>query len=103
MLKLNLRETGTCPVCEGECSVTAIRSIWNSNTRGYVETATNVPCTNCGGQYMFGTPSGMSPLNKEGVPCKHSYTRPDVGYRSSTYSVTRCEHCNDKLTVDSGD
>ena len=75
----------------------AVQSIWKSNKREYIKTTT--PCTNCGGQYMFGTPRGEVPLNKDGKPCKHSYR----GTGKGTYSVSYCIHCNDKLTTDSGD
>jgi len=102
-MKLNFGETGICPVCNGTCTVTITRPVWDSKTRNRVNTPTIVPCTNCGGQYMFGTPRGNVPLNKQGQPCKHSYTQPGPGYRSSTYSVTYCEHCDDPLSIDSGD
>jgi len=69
---------GICPVCNG---------------------SDEFKCTNCGGQYMYGTPKGIVRLNKEGLPCTHKYVGSNVG-RCLTQYV--CEHCSDRFQVDSG-
>ena len=77
---------GTCPVCNGTGVVTA------SNGR-------TDECRNCGGQKMFGTPTGMVNLREDGTPCKHQYERSEIGRCLTKYV---CIHCKDSYTIDSG-
>lgn len=93
---MNTKEEGLCPVCNGACIVPGPKYV------GQADPGTR-PCTNCGGQYMFGTPRGKVQLNQDGVPCTHSYK---AGTRQSIYRsvhTSMCEHCGDTWTSDSGD
>ena len=74
---------GTCPVCNG----TGINQA-NGNE-----------CRNCGGQKMFGFPTGKVWLRADGTPCKHEYTRREAGRCLTEYN---CVHCGDSYTIDSG-
>lgn len=91
-----LKKEGTCPVCDGACVVPAptyTRKLDIPDTR---------PCTNCGGQYMFGTPRGKVWLNTSGVPCTHHYVMVGEQPRYAV-STSVCKHCGDTWTSDSGD
>lgn len=93
---MNTKEEGLCPVCNGACIVPGPKYV------GQADPGTR-PCTNCGGQYMFGTPRGKVQLNRGGVPCTHSYK---AGTRQSIYRsvhTSECEHCGDVWTSDSAD
>jgi len=72
-----------CPVCKG--------SLKKSDGRD---------CTNCGGQYMWGSPVGVVRLRKDGTPCTHEYTGAVLGNCLRGYS---CIHCGDAYEIDSGD
>lgn len=94
-MSITLKEEGICPVCCGACVVPGPKYV------GQADSGTR-PCTNCGGQYMFGTPRGKVQLNQGGVPCAHSYvTSQQPIYLTLRTSV--CEHCGDVWTSDSGD
>ena len=90
-------EYGTCPVCNGSGKVPLTdheRSYsWNKDK-------THRDCSNCGGQYMYGTGKGEVRLNKDGVPCTHRYTSRIVGRCLTEYT---CEECGDRYQIDSGD
>lgn len=75
-------EKGVCPCCNGTLKV---------NGRD---------CRNCGGQYMYGPVTGEVRLNKEGVPCTHSYESKEIGRCYTRYT---CRHCGDQHSIDSGD
>lgn len=90
-------EYGTCPVCNGSGKIQLTdreRSYsWNRDK-------THRDCSNCGGQYMYGTAKGEVNLNKDGVPCTHRYTSRTVGRCLTEYT---CEECGDRYQIDSGD
>ena len=67
---------------------------------GYDEQTDTLPCNNCGGQYMFGRPTGQVRLNKDGEPCTHQYVSKYIGRCLTEYF---CVWCADKHTIDSGD
>lgn len=78
--------TGKCPVCLGSKSV--------PSESGFS------PCRNCGGQRMYGTPSGEVRLRPDGDPCRHDYSSRDVGRFLTSFD---CRHCGDRYQIDSGD
>ena len=90
-------EYGVCPVCNGtkEVPLTAgeLKYSWNKDK-------THRACTNCGGQTMYGRATGQVPLNKEGQPCKHKYTKRTTGRCLTEYTCTDCGH---RYEIDSGD
>ena len=61
----------------------------------------NLPCTNCGGQCMFGQPTGFTRYNKLGLPCLHVYTVTESASR--TYHTYKCNYCSLQFHIDSGD
>lgn len=95
---------GTCPVCKGTGHMPCpdnIRKYGVSNGwYGYRAEDDTVTCTNCGGQYMSGSPLGKVGFNKNGVPCTHSYTGRNVGRCLTEYT---CDQCGDTYQIDSGD
>jgi hypothetical protein len=74
---------GICPVCDGSKTQPPGRD-----------------CQNCGGQTMYGKPTGRVPLRPDGSPCKHDYDFEDLGPCLSGYT---CRHCGFKYRIDSGD
>ena len=93
-------ERGTCPVCNGSGRKPAGDYRYKHVVAAYDAATDTLACTNCGGQYMYGSPKGQVPLNKDGVPCTHSYTSRNVGRCLTEYT---CEHCGDRYQIDSGD
>jgi hypothetical protein len=91
---------GVCPVCNGTCRVPAGFGRYKDIIAGYDRETDTFECSNCGGQYMFGTPRGEVLLNKEGQPCHHSYKSQTVGRCLTQYT---CVHCDDSYKIDSGD
>lgn len=93
---------GTCPVCNGSgrVPVPAHQQRYKTVYAGYDADTDTLGCTNCGGQYMYGRPTGEVRLNKAGEPCKHSYSSQTVGRCLTEYT---CEHCGDRYQIDSGD
>jgi len=91
---------GTCPVCNGSGRVPAGDAKYKNVIAGYDRETDTFQCTNCGGQYMFGRPTGEVPLNKDGDPCRHRYSSKKVGRCLTEYT---CENCNDRYQIDSGD
>lgn len=100
MKELNTRETGTCPACEGTLRVSRMRAVWKNHLTGYEQVPEVGPCTNCGGQYMFGTPAGRVPLNESGKACLHQYIITTV---RGCYRKYCCSQCGDIMSEDSGD
>jgi transcription elongation factor Elf1 len=94
------REYGTCPVCNGTGRTDATNVRYKHVSAGYDQYTDTLPCRNCGGQYMFGNPSGKVRLNKEGNPCTHLYQGANVGRCLTEYN---CLHCGDRHQIDSGD
>ena len=91
---------GTCPVCNGSKRVPAGDSKYKSVIAGYDKETDTFECRNCGGQYMFGRPTGEVRINKEGVPCTHVYQSKTVGRCLTEYT---CVHCDERFEIDSGD
>ena len=91
---------GTCPVCNGTGRVAAGDYKYKNVVAGYDKDTDTLACSNCGGQYMFGTPRGKVRLNKQGEPCTHLYHSKTVGRCLTEYV---CEHCGDRYQIDSGD
>ncbi len=93
---------GTCPVCNGSgrVAVPAHQQRYKTVYAGYDAATDTLGCTNCGGQYMYGRPTGEVRLNKAGEPCKHSYSSQTVGRCLTEYT---CSECGDRYQIDSGD
>ena len=91
---------GTCPVCNGTKRIDAGDARYRHVTAGYNKDDNTLPCTNCGGQRMFGEPSGLVHLRTDGTPCTHSYTGRSGG---RCYTIYTCQHCPDSYSIDSGD
>ena len=97
---------GICPCCNGTghmpCPNEQIRGYGVKNGwYGYRAEDDTVDCTNCGGQYMFGKPTGKVRLRPDGTPCKHEYS-----YSKGRWNCThdyKCVHCSDTYMIDSGD
>ena len=93
-------EYGTCPVCNGSGRRPAGDYQYKNVIAGYDKESDTLPCTNCGGQYMFGSPKGQVRLNREGQPCHHKYSSKTVGRCLTEYT---CSECGDRYQIDSGD
>jgi len=91
---------GTCPVCNGTTRVPAGDNKYKHVISGYDQATDTFACSNCGGQYMFGRPTGEVRLNKAGEPCSHLYVSKNVGRCLTEYL---CVHCGDRHQIDSGD
>ena len=92
--------SGVCPVCNGSGRVAAGDYKYKNVIASYDKDTDTLACTNCGGQYMFGRPTGQVRLNSSGDPCKHSYTSRVVGRCLTEYT---CTECGDRYQIDSGD
>ena len=91
---------GICPVCNGTGRRDASNDKYKNVYAGYDKETDTLPCTNCGGQTMFGKPTGKVNLRPDGTPCKHEY----VGVsRGRCYTVYTCKHCGHSYDIDSGD
>lgn len=86
---------GICPVCNS----TKQQKLSPYDYKNHKD-QTHKPCLNCGGQYMYGTPTGFSPINKEGNPCHHVYK---ITNKTSTYRIYSCVNCSLVFDIDSGD
>lgn len=93
-------EKGTCPVCSGSGRVPAGDNRYKSVLAGYDAESDTLPCRNCGGQYMFGTPRGVVNIDHSGQPCVHEYDSRTVGRCLTEYT---CRFCGDRYQIDSGD
>jgi hypothetical protein len=95
-------EKGTCPVCNGSgrAAVPISMERYKNVITGYDKDTDTLPCTNCGGQYMFGSPKGQVRLNRDGEPCHHKYSSQTVGRCLTEYT---CSECGDRFQIDSGD
>lgn len=92
---------GTCPTCNGTTRVPYnLDPSWRRVIAGYDEATDTLGCTNCGGQYMFGRPTGQVNLREDGTPCSHIYKSRNAGRCLTEYT---CVHCSDRYTIDSGD
>jgi hypothetical protein len=95
-----MMDVGTCPVCNGSGRVAAGDYKYKSVIAGYDQETDTLPCTNCGGQYMYGSPKGQVRLRADGTPCAHEYESKTVGRCLTQYT---CKHCGDSYHIDSGD
>ena len=93
-------EKGTCPVCSGSGRVPAADNKYKSVMAGYDANTDTLECRNCGGQYMYGRPSGIVNTDNSGMPCVHEYESSNAGRCLTNY---RCVHCGDSYQIDSGD
>lgn len=95
-MRANEIEKGTCPVCNGTLKQPSPKHLISHY-------GPEMPCRNCGGQYMSGKPTGLVRLNKDGEPCTHEYeARYPFGRHRGITDYT-CKHCGDKYTWDSTD
>ena len=103
MITNRSRAVGICPVCNGSGRVPVPEHSqqYKHIIAGYDKETDTLGCSNCGGQYMYGKPTGLAPL-RLGVfaPCTHSYKSQNVGRCLTRYI---CVHCDDKYDIDSGD
>lgn len=94
--KINQREQGVCPVCNGEKQIKmSERERMNSWSKSEYK-----QCDNCGGQTMTGIATGKVFLNKEGNPCVHKYVGRNAG---RCYTIYTCTECGMSFGIDSGD
>lgn len=87
-------------MCNGTCRKPAGNDRYKTMYANYDAATDTLPCTNCGGQYMFSSPKGEVSLNKQGEPCVHRYTSRTVGRCLTEYT---CSECGDRYQIDSGD
>ena len=93
---------GICPVCNGSrrIPVSDEHQRYKTVVAGYDAETDTFPCGNCGGQYMFGTPTGQVKRRADGTPCTHRYISETIG---NCLHRSTCKHCGDSYTIDSGD
>lgn len=93
---------GTCPVCNGTGRVPVPEHSQRYKTvmASYDAATDTLGCQNCGGQYMFGRPTGLVRLRPDGTPCQHEYTGRNKG---RCYNEYTCQHCGDVYDIDSSD
>lgn len=95
---------GICPICNGTghkpCTDNLREYGAKSGWYGYRASDDTVRCDNCGGQYMYGTPTGQVKLRADGTPCTHRYNSEKIG---NCLHRSTCKHCGDSYTIDSGD
>ena len=91
---------GTCPVCNGGGRIPAGDDRHKHVYASYDKATDTLACRNCGGQTMYGQPTGRVPLRKDGTPCVHEYTSWNVGRCLTQYA---CKHCVSSFQIDSGD
>jgi len=94
------REPCTCPVCNGTGRRPAGDAKYKSVVAGYDANTDTFACNNCGGQTMWGKPTGKSVLRDDGTPCTHEYVSQNAGRCLTNYT---CKHCGDRYQIDSGD
>lgn len=95
-----MNEVGICPVCSGSGRRSADGVSAKTVYAGYDKETDTLPCNNCGGQTMYGRPTGEVSLRKDGTPCKHEYNSTNVGRCLTRYN---CVHCTFSFNIDSGD
>ena len=93
---------GVCPVCNGsgKMPISNFAERFKTHLAGYDKETDTLSCNNCGGQRMYGSPTGMVNLREDGTPCTHAYTSETVGRCLTQYT---CKHCGDRYQIDSGD
>ena len=90
----------TCPVCNGTGRVSAADQKYKTIIAGYDKETDTLPCANCGGQTMYGKPTGKSYLREDGTPCAHEYVTKNLGRCYNNYT---CKHCGYSYDIDSSD
>lgn len=95
---------GECPRCSGTGRARTSEGLlpYRSTLRGYDPMTQTLPCRNCGGQRMYGAPTGLTNLRSDGTPCLHEYSATHPR-NTRTYTVYRCTHCPETYDIDSGD
>ena len=93
---------GVCPVCNGSgrMPLSDFAQRFKHVLAGYDAETDTLRCDNCGGQYMYGRPTGEVRLREDGTPCKHVYESKTIGRCLTKYT---CIHCADSYDIDSGD
>lgn len=92
-------DVSTCPVCNGT-KRQHYEGEYKDLVAGFDKATSTIPCQNCGGQYMFGSPTGLVRHNKDNLPCTHSYK--GISSKNCLH-VSQCIHCGDTFEIDSGD
>lgn len=97
-----MENTGICPVCNGTCRVPIPEESkrYKSVIASYDPETDTLACNNCGGQTMYGKPTGKVKLRADGSPCKHEYDYKQLG---RCYHGYTCKHCGFFFDIDSGD
>ena len=93
---------GVCPVCNGTKHVPVPEQSqkYKNVLAGYNKEDDSLDCQNCGGQYMWGNPSGEVNFRADGTPCRHEYKSRRAGRCLTEYT---CIFCSDRYQIDSGD
>ena len=89
-----------CPVCNGVGRVPAGDYKYKHVVAGYDKETDTLQCNNCGGQMMYGRPTGKTRERPDGTPCTHEYTSKTIGRCLTNYT---CKHCGLSYDIDSGD
>lgn len=92
----------TCPVCAGSLRQSAGDGPYRMWAAGYRADDNSIPCQNCGGQKMFGRPTGSVPARPDGTPCTHTYRVVQHDRYAHVHSCV-CTECGDTFELDSGD
>ena len=91
---------GTCPVCNGSKRKPAGDNKYKKSIATYDEATDTFACTNCGGQTMALTATGLVRLRPDGTPCTHEYIHKQLG---NCWHGYKCKHCGDRYDIDSSD
>ena len=101
---MNEKSYGVCPVCNGSGRMPTPEKLRRYGEQygwyGYSKDDDCCTCNNCGGQTMYGKPSGKVLLRPDGTPCVHDYRSATIGRCLTRYT---CVHCGSYHDIDSGD
>ena len=104
LLVMAAPEWGICPVCNGTTRQPAPEGYRKFGAEygwyGFDKADGTIDCRNCGAQTMSGTPTGKVTLRPDGTPCKHNERGEVIGRGLYLY---RCQHCDWRYQIDSGD
>jgi hypothetical protein len=89
-----------CPVCNGSGRKPAGDYKYKNVIAGYDKETDTLQCDNCGGQRMYGRPTGKTRARADGTPCVHEYTSQNLGRCYNRYT---CKHCEYAYDIDSSD
>lgn len=88
-----------CPKCNGTgimpLSPSQLELNWYKS-----QGQTTTKCNNCGGQFMYGEPTGLVNANRDGEACLHNYVGHKAGRCLTEYVCTKC---SSSYQIDSGD